>query len=254
MVVSVAQIQFFFLALTRILAMVIHVPVLGGRTIPSRVIVGLGFLLTITLIPWQHYSTTAETLGVIPFGIAIARETLLGTLAGYAATLTFGTVQIAGEAMGFGSGFESGRVFNPTLNESGSAFNQLFVITSMMIFLCIDGHHSFIMAMGKTFEIIPINGNFPFTSVNTLISMTAQLITAGIHLALPIIAAIFITDLTFGLLARVAPQVQVYFLGLPLKIVVSLVALGLTFSIAAPYISNLFTDLGVRVIRMLGGS
>ncbi len=64
-------------------------------------------------------------------------------------------------------------------------------------------------------------------------------------------AALLLTDLTLGLMARVAPQVQVFFLGLPLKVAISLVALGLLFSIVAPTLSNMFQELGPRMISLL---
>ncbi|GAP07910.1 flagellar biosynthesis pathway, component FliR [Anaerolinea thermolimosa] len=252
MIVSVAQAQLFFLVVTRVLAMLIHVPVLGGQSIPTQVRLAFGLMLSAVLIPWQPLPPGAEAMGLFGFAVAIGKEVLLGTLAGFAAELTFAVIVIAGEAMGLESGFSSGRVFNPSMGESGSAFNQLFVMVAMMFFFIIDGHHIFLIAMQKTFEVIPVNGTLPLQSLDALIRMTAQLIAAGIQLALPVMAALIFTDVALGLLARVAPQVQIFFLGLPLKVGVSMAALGLLVTMVLPAVGNLYKMVGNRMLILLG--
>lgn len=243
MLISVAQAQLFFLAFTRIMAAMIHVPVLGGQTIPNQVRIGLGFVLTLVLIPWQPLPETVEAAGSIAFAISLAKEILIGTLIGYSADLAFGAIQMAGAAMGMGSGFESSRIFNPSLGDAGSAYDQVFVMTAMMIFLMIDGHHLVIAALSRTFELVPLNGTLPFGGMESVMAATSTFILAGIHLALPVMTALILTDLTLGLLARVAPQVQVYFLGLPVKVVVALLAMSVTFASLLPYLTSLFEKM-----------
>ncbi len=252
MLISIAQAQLFFLALTRILAVIIHVPVLGGQSIPTQVRLGFGLVLTIVLIAWQPLPPDAKELGLLAFAFGIGKEILIGTLAGFAAALTFGAIQIAGEVMGLGSGFGSSRIFNPALSDSGSAFNQIFVMVAMMVFLLIDGHHLVIYAIGQTFKLIPINGPLPLDSFEPLARVTAQLILAGIQLAMPVLAALTLTDIGLGLLARVAPQVQIFFLGLPMKVGVALFAMGTMFAVILPSLSNLFQMTGPRMLALLG--
>lgn len=243
MTISVAQAQLFFLAFTRIMAILIHVPVLGGQNIPAQVRIGLGFVLAMVLIPWQPLPAEAASIGMIAYGIAIGKEILIGTLIGFAADLAFGAIQMAGGAMGLGSGFESSRIFNPSMGDAGSAFDQIFVMTAMMVFLVIDGHHLVLIAIQKTFEAIPLNGSLPFNGIETIMMATSTFIVAGIHLALPVITALILADLALGLLARIAPQVQVYFLGLPVKVMVSLLALSTMFVVIFPYLSALFQTM-----------
>ncbi len=240
MSISVAQAQVFFLAFTRIMAILIHVPVFGGQNIPTQVRVGLGFALAMVLIPWQPLPPDAATIGTFAYGISIGKEILIGTLIGFSADLAFGAIQLAGAAMGMGSGFESSRIFNPALGEAGSAFDQIFVMTASMVFLVIDGHHLVLIAIQNTFNAAPLNGSLPFSGAEAVIKMTSTFIAAGLQMALPVMAALFLTDLTLGLLARVAPQVQVYFLGLPVKVVVAMIALGMTFAVIFPNLAALY--------------
>ena len=248
MTISVAQAQLFFLAFTRIMAIIIHVPVFGGQNIPSQVRIGLGLVLAFVLIPWQPLPPEAIAIGTFAYGLAIGKEIIIGTLIGFAADLAFGAIQIAGSAMGMGSGFESSRIFNPALGEAGSAFDQIFVMTATMIFLVLNGHHLFLIALQRTFEAVPINGELPFDGMEALIKTTSIFIAAGIHMAMPVIAALVLTDLTLGLLARVAPQVQVYFLGLPVKVVVAMIAMGMTFAVIFPYLSLIFKNMAESML------
>lgn len=251
MSISIAQAQFFFLALTRILAVIVHIPVLGGQLIPNQVKIALGIILTLFLIPWQNPAETAEELGLVAFVIAIGKQLVIGTVTGYAADLVFGVIQMAGEAMGLGSGFSSGRTFNPAMGDSGSAFDQIFVLTATMYFLVIDGHHMVLVALEKLFEMVPIGGGIPFEDPTLILKMTSQMIQSGIHLALPVLGALLLADLSLGLLARITPQLQVYFLGLPLKIGVSLIALALVIVMIIPLIRNLYDNLGIKMLSLL---
>jgi len=253
MTISIAQTQMFLLALTRIMAITMQVPVLGGQTIPTQVRVGLGLMLTALLMPWQILPASADALPLLGLTMAVGRELIIGFLAGFAAALTFNMLQIAGEMMALGSGFGSGRILNPTLGDSGSAMDQLYVMIAMLIFLVLNGHHSVLLAIHQTFVVLPINHPLPEISGVVLINMTAQLIAAGVQIALPVVGALLMTDITLGLLARVAPQVQVFFLGLPLKIAIGMFALGLVFSISMPFVTDTFASMGGRMLKLLGG-
>jgi flagellar biosynthesis protein FliR len=252
MSISIAQAQLYFLALTRILAVIAHVPIFGGQNIPAQVRVGLGLMLAAVIIPWQPLPASAAQMGDFTFGIAIGRELLIGTLAGFAAAMTFAAVQIAGEIMGTEIGFGASRVLNPAMSESGSALDQFFVMIATLLFVVLDGHHLFLIGLQKTFLAIPAGSPLPGLSAEPLMKLFASLITAGIQMALPVLGAVLLTDITLGLLARVAPQVQVYFLGLPLKIGIGLFAMMLTMAIAVPRLGDMYQSIAPRMLQLLG--
>jgi flagellar biosynthetic protein FliR len=221
--------------------------------IPTQIKIVLGLLLTMLMIPAEHIPAVAEGMPWLAFAIAIGKEMLIGTIAGFAAVVTFGIFQITGHLMGLGSGLNSGQILNPALEDNGTSLDQIFVITSMLIFLAINGHHQFILGLQKTFAVLPINSPIPDFSLQTLISMTAGLITAGVQMSIPILGTLLLTDLTLGLLARVAPQIHVFFLGLPLKIGVGLLALSMTMVALIPKITDLLGQLSARTLQLLGG-
>jgi flagellar biosynthetic protein FliR len=190
--------------------------------------------------------------------VAIGREIVVGTLAGFAAALTFGALQVAGEVMGFSSGFASSRILNPALETSGSALDQFFLMIIMLVFFALNGHHTFLMGMQRTFSTLPVHGPLlellqSDLALERIIRMLANLILAGVQMALPIMGALLLTDITLGLLARVAPQIQVFFLGVPIKIGIGLLVLGLSLGVILPIIRDLFNSLGQRLVQLVGG-
>jgi flagellar biosynthetic protein FliR len=250
--VNLAQFQIFFLTLTRILAAIIHVPVLGGRAIPNQIKLGLGLILAIFLTPLQNTSFSGDGLALPAFAAAIAKELLIGTIAGYAAVLAFGALQITGSLMGLGSGFTAGQILNPALEESGTSLDQIFVTTSFLIFFVLNGHHSFILGLQRTFEILPLNAELPHIAQESVMRLTGNLIATGVQMALPILGALLLADLALGLLARVAPQIQVFFLGIPLKIALGLAALALAIPALAPNVRAVFQSIAPNMLLLMG--
>ncbi len=253
MVVSVLQAQLFFLALTRILAMIIHVPILAGPSVPTQIRLSLGILLTAVMLPWQPVPPEAASIPFIVFAVDILRELIIGTLAGFSAVLTFNALSIAGELMGMSSGFSAGRILNPALENTGSSMDQLFLITAMLIFIAVNGHYSFILGIKRTFDIIPLMSPLPQLSVQPLLVLTSQMIATGVQLAFPVMGTLLLTDLTLGLLAKVAPQIQVFFLGVPLKVGLGLITMGLSLPLLLPKLTQMFHSIGLMSLKLIGG-
>lgn len=252
MAIPIAHVLTYFLGLTRILAMIVHIPMIAGRLVPNLVKVGVGILLAITILPPATLEHVEMMNTFLELTIAIGREILIGSLVGFGATLTFGAVQITGEIIGLGSGFSAAHILNPIFGTSDTITNQFFGMVSGLLFLVINGHLLFLMAVRQTFDILPLNQPLPSLSLDRLIALAGDLITTGVHLALPVLAALLLTDITLGLLARLAPQIQVFFLGLPLKLSVTLISLALTLGFLFPALGDIFRTLGPRSLGLLG--
>jgi flagellar biosynthesis protein FliR len=252
-IISLAQVQLFFLAFVRIMVMLSQVPVLGGRTIPNEIRVAFGLVLTVVLLPWQPLSADAPPMPVLVLAGALVRELIVGLLAGFSARLVFGALQTGGELMGLVGGFSSGRILNPAFESSSTALDQFLLLTATLIFLILNGHHLFLLGVQRTFVMVPLNSALPEFSLDRVLILTQQLIQAAVLLALPVVGTALITDVVLGLLARVAPQVQIFFLEAPLKAGVSVLALILAFRSLAPALASMVQAIGPRMIWLLGG-
>ncbi|RCK71958.1 MAG: Flagellar biosynthesis protein FliR [Anaerolineae bacterium] len=250
--VNVAQFQAFFLTFTRIMATIIHVPVLAGRSIPNPIKIGLGLILAIFMTPLNFVGFGRTGMDLLSFSVAIGKEILIGTLTGYAANLAFGALSIAGNLIGLGSGFAAAQILNPALEEQGTPLDQILVVTSFLIFLAINGHHSFLLGLQRTFEVLPINSNLPDVAQEPVLKLTASLIQVGVQMSFPLLATLLLTDLAMGLLARVAPQIQVFFLGIPLKIGLGIFALAISIPALSPLIRTIFGNIAPQMLVLLG--
>jgi flagellar biosynthetic protein FliR len=250
--VNLAQFQAFFLTFTRIMATIIHVPVLAGRMIPNPIKIGFGLILAIFMTPLNPAGFGQMGLDVLGFSAAIGKEILIGTLAGYTANLAFGAMSIAGNLIGLGSGFAAAQILNPTLEEQGTPLDQIVVVTSFLIFLAINGQHSFLLGLQKTFEVLPLNSDLPTLAQQPLLRLTADLIKIGVQMSFPLLATLLLADLALGLLARVAPQIQVFFLGIPLKIGLGIFALAISIPALTPLMRTLFGNIAPQMLLLLG--
>jgi flagellar biosynthesis protein FliR len=253
MSVSIPQVQYFVLAMTRVFAILATVPILGGAIIPSQVRIGLGFLFTMLLIPSVNLpASDAEAISIFAFTIATFQEFLIGFISGFSITATFAALQITGELIGMGAGFTSSRILNPAFDIAGSTLDQFFLMLTLLFMMATDSHHIILIAIQRTFAILPINSSISSLSYETAITTFVGLLNAGIQIALPAIGALLMADVTLGLLAKVAPQIQVFFLGVPLKIALGLLAVIITLSMFYPTILQLLGEMGTRIYKLLG--
>jgi flagellar biosynthesis protein FliR len=252
MVVSIAQAQMFFLALTRVMAILVQIPLFGSQIVPAQIKIAFGIILTMFIIPWQPLGAEVEAMTLFAFAAAILQEIIIGLLAGFAVVLVFGMFQMAGKIIELGSGFSSGQLFNPTLGEMGSAYDQFFIMTTLLFFFITNGHHVFLIGIKQTFDVLPINSAIPGISLETLLAYTTNLMTGAIQISFPISVSLMITDFSLGLLARVAPQIQVFFLGLPVKIWIALFALMVSIQIILPLSGNVTSNLADYMLGLLG--
>ena len=256
MLVSILQTQIFVLVMTRVFMIMLALPFLGGSMIPNQVKIGLGIILSMFVFPWQNTQNFGtEAMPLIAFLQAVLQELIIGAIAGMSVTMIFGVFQVAAKMMEMSAGFSSAQIFNPTLNDTGSAYDQFFMLVIYLYFFSINGHHVFLMGLQKTFEALPVNSGITRLMALTpdrLLALFSMIISSGVQMALPIVGAILLADITFGLLNKVAPQIQVFFLGINIKILIGFLGIALTLSYVAPTVRGLINNIGVVMSRLLG--
>lgn len=252
MAISIVQFQYFFLVVTRILTILVQIPILNGQSVPNQFKLALGVIMALIVFPWSNFSPSTESMPLLVFFGAILQEIIIGLMAGFAAMMTFGALQMAAKVMELGSGFSAGQVFNPTLGDIGSAFDQFFLLVVVLFFFVTNGHHVFLMGIMRSFDVIPVFNQFEVITTQRLIYYFTAFFRFGVQLALPVFGAILLADLSLGLLSKVAPQIQVFFLGLPVKVWLGFLGLMLSIQVFLPLIRGLFSEMGQRMIGLLG--
>lgn len=249
----------FLLILCRITAFFVTVPVFSSRNVPARFKIGLSVF--IALIAFG-----SVTGGNVPidgmFVLLIARETLIGLMLGFIAYLFFTVVQIAGSFMDMQIGFSLANIIDPMSGTPSPILGNFKFMIGTMLFLSFNGHHALIKGIIQSYRWIPLD-NDVFSriyhgSVNEfLIKSLSQAFGLALQMAAPIVIALFLVDVGLGILARVAPQFNIFVVGIPVKLLVGLLLLILFVSAFPMLFRELFTTMfGAmeNLLRMLGGN
>ena len=226
------------------------VPFFGGSAVPARVKVATATSLVVILYPALEATVPANQslgFGAIGFIGLLAKEVLVGFTLGFIASLIFEAVQVAGRIVDFQRGSTMGELYAPQLQTQVSEIGQFKLQLAIVIFIAIGAHRYFIGALLQSYEFIPAF-NYPKISagwspaLELIVVMTASVLSIGLQLAAPALIALLLTDLFFGIINRVAPQVNVFFLSMPVKMLVGIIIILIVLPLLAMRMENLFGE------------
>lgn len=234
-----AWIASFMLPFFRILALFSAAPVLSQRSLPVRVRIGVSLLLAAALAPSvappPNFDPTS--LGALGF---VAQEVVVGLAIGFVARLLFAAFDFAGEIIGLQMGLSFAGFFDPG-GGHGTAIGSFMSTMAMMIFVALNGPLLLIGATMRSFRSLPVTDvPFGFAAGLHPVAIGAEVFVLGMTIAVPFIALILFVNLLLGVMSRIAPQLSLFSVGLPVTITVGLLLLvfGLP-SIERPIVEGL---------------
>ncbi len=242
----------FAWVLIRVGAFVSILPLLGGLGVPRFIKVALVFTTALALFPMievapQSLETFSLTAGL--FG-----EVLIGLVIGLGFRLVFAAVDLAAEMEGLQMGFGIGNVFNPTLGQEVSLIGQLRGLVALLIFLSVDAHHTVFEALVYSFRRLP-----PMSAVisgplfDDMMRLVAEMFALGVKIAVPVTLVLILTNLAFGILSRVVPQMNILLFSFPVTTAVGLIVLGTSLSFFTAILRDRFGELGSVTFNMMEG-
>jgi flagellar biosynthetic protein FliR len=238
---SIAQAQIFLLIFMRIVSIIMTAPVLSTSKYPEMVRIGLGAALAAMLVPLQD--TGGESMSTGALAAAAVLETTTGLLIGFTSSLTFHALQVGVSFLGLQSGFRGASGVNPALaqimDQQGSSMEAIYSLLIPLVFLITNGHHWLIAGMQRSFEVVPVGQlDLSAMALERLIVISGALFRTALVFAFPILSTLLLVDLALAIVARAVPQIQVFFVGLPLKMGVTLVAVV----VALPWMINVMGE------------
>jgi flagellar biosynthetic protein FliR len=221
---SAAQFWAFLQIFARVSALFISAPVFGAREIPAMVKVGLSAILSLVLLP-----IVGATLDhVVPSTLYamvgnLVGQVLIGLLIGLIVSLLFAAVRVGGDVLDYQMGFTQATTFNPQFNETVSPIANFQYQYAIVLYLIANGHWLLLASLERSFVKLPV-GQLVFSgvTVGAFTDLTYQMLVAGLQIAAPGAAVLLITDIAFAFLNRALPQMQVFYLGMPVKVMVGL--------------------------------
>jgi len=230
----------------RISVFVALAPVFGHPLVPLRWKAALALLLTALLAPMGSVPE-ATSWDALQWVLVAATELALGAAIALIAQLPFAAMHLAGQVAGFSAGLTVANIFDPATHAQSGILAQLALLLALALWLALGGHRWLIEALAASVQLFPPASLWPLRVSGEIAALGAQLFRWGLQLAAAVVLLMFLLQLGFGLLARAAPQIQVFFVGVPLATAIGLFA----FALALPTIALALQGRAQAAMRAL---
>jgi flagellar biosynthesis protein FliR len=250
--ISTANIQTLLLIFIRVSAIILNIPAINTKNVPVIFKIGLIFTVTILLFPILKIDYSQNCFELIPFVLGISGEILLGICIGLCVNLIFAGVQLAGQLIGYQMGFAIANVIDPQTGMQSAFFAAFLNIYCLLVFLIMDAHHYFIYAIAESFKILPVFSMHLSTGlIEYIIRLVGNMFVISVKVSAPVMAALLLTSVSLGLVARTVPRMNVFLVAMPLKIVLGMMFIILSLPFLGSFISNIFAGLGNTIVHIL---
>lgn len=235
----------FLLVFTRMSGLLLFNPLLSRKSVPVIVKVGLALLLAFVITP-TLYALPLDFPTPISFMLSVGREMLLGLALGLIMNVTMSWLLMAGEVMDMEMGLSVSKIYDPqsgiSMPVSGNAFNILFTL----IFFASDGHLTLIRIVADSLSTFPPGPYMIGLDVGPhIVDMMGQILLLMLKLAMPVMAVELLNEAGLGVLMRIAPQINIFVVGIQLKLLIGLAVVVL----AMPSITRLMDATIVQMFK-----
>ena len=226
--------------LTRVLGVLAVAPVFSSRGLPNQVKIGLGILLTLIIAPTLP---PLPAIGIFSAqGLLILVEQLvIGLAIGFCVRIVFAAVDMAGQMAGMTMGLGFASFYDPQTQGQTTSLNQFFVLLATLVFLAMNGHLMLIQALADSFVSFPI-GSAQQVNALAIVQWGGKIFSAGLLLALPVTAALLITNIALGILTRTAPQLNLFGIGFPITLGMGFLMVAWTLPDMLPPLQQLIEE------------
>jgi flagellar biosynthesis protein FliR len=234
---SEQQVAGFFLVLARVSPLFILAPLFSSALIPGRGRAIVAIALTVGLLPVvEHGPIELDALG---FGALLIKEVIVGLAFAYALGAMFAALQAAGTLLDTLIGFSFGALVDPVTGNQSSVLAQMYALIGVAVFIAIGGDAWVVKGLARTYEAVPL---LESPAIGSMVH-GAQVAFSGIFVSAfmigaPVIIALIITDAAFGVVSRVVPQLNIFAVGFPAKMIVGLTLIGASL----PFVSTFVAD------------
>ena len=238
----------FMLVLTRIGAFFSISPVFSWQAIPMKIKMSMAVLTSIFFSSINSCTLSAGDLDVIEITLMMANEAIYGLSLGLVASMLFAVVKLAARIVERQMGLSMAQVLDPLSGESGQPLGMIMEIIFVLLFLSANGHHIFLFTISKSYDVFAI-GSTPTIAVllEGIITAGSTMMMLALKMSAPIFAAFLLMMVVLAIMARAAPEANILFLSLPLRVGLGLLMVG-TF---LPFISNFIAEFTKFMDKLL---
>jgi flagellar biosynthesis protein FliR len=216
----------FFLVLARVTPLFVVAPLFSSKMIPSTVkgVVAVAFSIGLTGIAMHGQHLPSDPIQVA--GLVVV-NVLVGLFLAFVIAGMFAAIQTAGGLADIVSGFSFGATVDPVNGNQGGTFSELYGMFGVMLFMVIGGDAWVLHGLARTFDLVPLTKGPALNSLAAGATTTVgSIFVSAVEVAAPVILALLITDVAFGLVSKVVPQLNVFAVAFPLKVGVTLIVVA----------------------------
>jgi flagellar biosynthesis protein FliR len=228
----------FILVLARVSPLFLLAPPFNSSMVPARarLIIAVGISVGIAPLALHGLAIPSDAMKIA--GLAL-KEIVVGLGFAFSIACLFAAVDAAGSMIDTQIGMNFGSLLNPVDNTQSGSISQLYSMVGILVFIAIDGEAWVIRGLSRTYELVPMLST---PSISKLTAAAASafegIFTAALEIAGPVLLALILTDVAFGVVSRVVPQLNIFAVGFPMKMIVGL----LVVAAALPFMSGWFVD------------
>ncbi|MFC1770774.1 flagellar biosynthetic protein FliR [Candidatus Margulisiibacteriota bacterium] len=223
MIITYTEVLVFFLIVARIMGLMLYAPIFANKSIFSLSKLPLVLWCPMLIIFSVPLATKLPETGVA-YALAVFLEILLGAIIGFATDLLITGIEMAGTLMDTQAGLSVAALLDPSTGRQITIFSHMLKWVAVMIFFLMDGHHIVLSAFFQSYKVLPVGAPFNLSEgALYIVKQGTYLFYLAVQLASPILLVVFLVDFGFGMLNKVAQQVNVFQLGFQLKPSVSLI-------------------------------
>lgn len=248
-VLTVNTVVAFLLVLFRISGMLVSAPLFNMRAIPPQAKIGLAFAMALIFFP-LHMGGLMVPTDLIQFALLAIQETLIGLLLGFTANLMFLAIQMAGEFISVQMGLSVAQVLDPVTQTNSPVMGQFFFYLAAILFLTLNIHHGLIVGIDKSFQWLPLGqfvggeGALSGGALTVrLMKLTADMFLIALAIGLPVMGILLLSEVALGFVAKVMPQMNVFMVGIPLKVALGLLVIMISLPLVGEVLGHQYANL-----------
>lgn len=231
----------FLLVFVRMTGLFVVAPIFGRRNIPTYLKIGFSFFIALILVNTSAVQPVQYGDSLLAYALLIVKEFMVGLSIGFIAYIVYTAIYIAGEVIDMQIGFGIVNVMDPISNIQVPVTSNVYFIISMLLFLSMNGHHMLIKTLFDSFASVPVGSAvFGAGLANSVIELFGTVFAIGFKIAAPIVATILITDIALGTISKMVPQMNIFVIGMPLKIIVGIIVLAITIPMFVTVMETVF--------------
>jgi len=247
-----AQFETLLLVFIRTSTMLFVFPVFSAGQIPIMVRIGLAGLISFILYRALQLAAPIGNMGALV--AAVVSQIVIGLIVGFVAYLVFMGVQFAGEIVDIQIGFAVANIISPQTQQQVTVIGELELTLATLVFLISNSHLLMLQGIGGSFNLVPLPYvNLDPSVAGNVVIFLEQAFLIVFQIAAPAAVSLFVVNIALGLMARVAPQMNVFVVGFPLQIGVGLLMLAVSVPLLAAVAPSLFTDTAHHMDTVMRG-